>query len=230
MYVVFQDLLTQETIGKEDLRGRLFHLDCMYVGEKPTPTDRHALTLSSDRLNELWLWHRRLGHPAFSVMKKLMPSLFLGIKESSLHCETCVLAKSHRVSYPSSLHNKSTMPFELIHSDVWGPSQVPTLFGMRWFVPFIDDCTRLTWVVLLKHKSAVFSAFLAFHALIQTQYNGHIKVFRLIMMVNLLIMISLTFFTLRVLFTKPLVLRHLSRMVCLKVRIVTSWIWPVLYY
>jgi hypothetical protein len=111
-------------------------------------------------------------------MRKTMPSFFVGIDESSLHCETCVLAKSHRVNYPLSLSNKSSMPFEIIHSDVWGPSREPTFSGMRYFVLFIDDCTRLSWVALLKSKDAVFSAFQAFQKMIQTQFNGHIKVFR----------------------------------------------------
>ncbi|XP_024187552.2 uncharacterized protein LOC112192448 isoform X2 [Rosa chinensis] len=164
-------------MGKGDLRGRLFHLDCMYAGQTQEPEQPLALTSSSDRLSELWLWHRRLGHPSFGVMKKSMPSLFLGISDSSLHCETCALAKSHRSSYPSSFHS-STMPFELIHSDLWGPSKHSTLSGMRYFVLFIDDFTRLSWVVLLKSKDSVFSAFTAFHSLVRTQYDAHVKVFR----------------------------------------------------
>ncbi|XP_024165520.1 uncharacterized protein LOC112172419 [Rosa chinensis] len=164
-------------MGNGDLRGRLFHLDCMYAEPTQAPEQPLALTLNSDRLSELWLWHRRLGHPSFGVMKKSMPSLFLGVSESSLHCETCALAKSHRSSYHSNFHS-STMPFELIHSNVWGPSKHFTLSGMRYFVLFIDDCTRLSWVVLLMSKDSVFSAFTAFHKLVRTQYDAHVKVFR----------------------------------------------------
>ncbi|PRQ35370.1 putative RNA-directed DNA polymerase [Rosa chinensis] len=177
MYVIFHNLCTRVIMGKGDLRGRLFHLDCMYAEPTQAPEQPLALTLNSDRLSELWLWHRRLGYPSFGVMKKSMPSLFLGVSESSLHCETCALAKSHRSSYPSSFHS-STMPFELIHSDVWGPSKHSTLSGMRYFVLFIDDFTRLSWVVLLKSKDSVFSAFTAFHKLVRTQYDAHVKVFR----------------------------------------------------
>jgi len=43
----------------------------------------------------------------------------------------------------------------VIHSDVWGPSKIPTLGGSRWFVTFIDDCTRVTWLWLMKSKSEV---------------------------------------------------------------------------
>ncbi|PRQ19620.1 putative RNA-directed DNA polymerase [Rosa chinensis] len=68
MYVIFQDLCTRVIIRKGDLRERLFHLDCMYGGSTQAPSSPQglvALTLSSDRMNELWLWHRRLGHPSF---------------------------------------------------------------------------------------------------------------------------------------------------------------------
>ena len=47
------------------------------------------------------------------------------------------------------------VPFALIHSDVWGPSPVTTYAGIRWFVTFVDDCTRMTWLYVMKHKSDV---------------------------------------------------------------------------
>ena len=73
---------------------------------------------------------------------------------SIFRCDVCELAKSHRVSFPSNL-NKSSVPFMIVHSDVWGPSPNPTLGGSRWFVTFIDDCTRMTWVYLMKSKGEV---------------------------------------------------------------------------
>ncbi|PRQ52211.1 putative GAG-pre-integrase domain-containing protein [Rosa chinensis] len=96
MYVIFQDLLTREIVGRGYMRGRLFHLDQTYAGEKPGAQSRVALTSNSDKISEIWLWHRRLGHPSFSLMKTTMPTLFIGVNESALRCETCVLAKSHR--------------------------------------------------------------------------------------------------------------------------------------
>ena len=89
-----------------------------------------ALMSNSDKLSEVWLWHRRLGHPSFSVMKKSMPSLFICVDESVLHYETCVLGKSHRSTYSSRISNESVIPFELIHSDVWGSSKDSTVSGM----------------------------------------------------------------------------------------------------
>ena len=58
--------------------------------------------------------------------------------------ETCIQAKSHRATFPLSMNKSNTIPFSLIHSDVWGPAPWPDELGIKWFVIFIDDCTRMT--------------------------------------------------------------------------------------
>ena len=84
-----------------------------------------------------------------------------------------MLAKHHRASYPSKSYQPSK-PFHLIHSDIWGPSRIPTLSGKRWFITFIDDHTHLTWVYLLREKGEIANVFKKFHALINTQFNEQI--------------------------------------------------------
>ena len=51
-------------------------------------------------------------------MKHLFPSLFRTCSDLEFKCETCVMTKSHRASFPIS-ESKATLPFDLIHSDVW---------------------------------------------------------------------------------------------------------------
>ncbi|CAL9004132.1 unnamed protein product, partial [Prunus brigantina] len=79
--------------------------------------------------------------------------------------------------YPLST-NKCTTPFTLIHSDVWGPSPITAPSGVRWFVTFIDDCTRMTWIYLMKNKNEVFSRFQSFHKQMKTQFNAQIQILR----------------------------------------------------
>ena len=126
---------------------------------------------------EIWLWHRRLGHASFGYMKKLFPSLLENFDVSSFKCDVCELAKSHRASFPLTL-SRSPVPFMIIHSDVWGPSKFATLDGSRWFVTFIDDCTRMTWVCLMKSKSEVNLLFQNFHKMVCSQYNAQVQVLR----------------------------------------------------
>ncbi|KAI5323105.1 hypothetical protein L3X38_032177 [Prunus dulcis] len=86
------------------------------------------------------------------------------------------VAKSHRTVFPLS-NNKAALPFELVHSDAWGPAHV-TSHDFRWFVMFIDDCTRLTWIYLMKHKHGVASILPVFCAMVHTQFHANVKVFR----------------------------------------------------
>ena len=65
--------------------------------------------------------------------------------------------------------------FYLVHTDVWGPSHIPNILGAKWFLTFIDDCTRVTWVFLLKQKSEVSSDFIQFVSMIKNQFGVNIK-------------------------------------------------------
>jgi hypothetical protein len=129
----------------------------------------------SSKTRQIWLWHRRLGHPSFGYLRHLLLDLFSNVETSKLNCDTCILAKSHRATYPLSI-NKSDTPFALIHSDVRGPSPVSIVSGVHWFVTIVDDCTRMTWLCLLKHKDEVFGVFRSFRSLIQTQISAQIQI------------------------------------------------------
>ena len=140
----FQDLDSRRMIGNVKEHGGLYYFK-----------DGQSL---STFVQDIMLWHFRLGHPSFHYLKKLFPTVFVNKDPSSLHCEFCVLAKHHRASYSSKSYQPSK-PFHLIHSDIWGPSQIPTLSGKRWFITFIDVHTRLTWVYLLREKGDIANVF-----------------------------------------------------------------------
>ena len=68
--------------------------------------------------------------------------------------------------------NKSTHPFQLIHSDVVGKF-ITSYNGFNYYVTFLDDFSRKCWIYLLKNKSDVCNAFIHFHKLMKntTNYN-----------------------------------------------------------
>ena len=101
--------------------------------------------------------------------------MFSKVNVSNFHSEPCIYAKNHCVSFPLSF-NKSDVPFSLIHTDVWSPSPIPTYTDVQWFVSFIDDCTWVSWVYLMKTKSDVFPIFQIFHQMIRTQFNAQVQV------------------------------------------------------
>ncbi|KAL4010602.1 hypothetical protein IC575_030104 [Cucumis melo] len=129
------------------------------------------------------LWDFRLGHPNFTYMQYLFPHLFSKFDVSSLSCDVCIRTKQHRVSFLSQPF-KPTQLFTLIHNDVWGPSNVTTSSGKRWFVTFIDDRTRLTWVYLITDKSEVPSIFQNFYHTIKTNFIQKLQFFEVIMVEN----------------------------------------------
>ena len=67
--------------------------------------------------------------------------------------------------------------FEVVHSDVWGPF-FESFDGYKYFVTFIDDFSRVTWLYLLKSKSEVVEAFMDFHNLVKNHFDSKIQTLR----------------------------------------------------
>ena len=64
---------------------------------------------------------------------------------------------SHKIAEGS--HLSSNKNSQLVHSDVCGPFRVNSLGGARYFVTFIDDFSRKTWVYFLTNKNQVLTKF-----------------------------------------------------------------------
>ena len=88
--------------------------------------------------------------------------------------EHCIFGKLHRTKFPKAVHStKGTLDY--IHSDCWGPSHVEAIGGYRYFVTFIDDFSRMTWVFVMKNKSEAFKCFKQWKALVENQTGKKIK-------------------------------------------------------
>jgi len=82
------------------------------------------------------------------------------------------MAKSHQLPYQKS-SSQSSFPLQLVFSDVWGPAC--DSFGRnKFYVSFIDDYSKFTWIYLLKHKSEVFQRFHEFQQLVERQFDKKI--------------------------------------------------------
>eukprot|EP00253_Pinus_taeda_P023743 PITA_23743 len=127
------------------------------------------------------LWHQRLGHIGEKGVRILHgKGMVEGMSNSSLDfdfCENCVYGKQNGVSFPSG-GKRTKQILELVHSDVFGPVKVPSLGKSVYYVSFIDDFSRNTWIYFLKKKSEVFDRFKEFKALVENQKEKKIKVLR----------------------------------------------------
>ncbi|PRQ23286.1 putative RNA-directed DNA polymerase [Rosa chinensis] len=136
---------------------------------------------SSMENGDNWLWHMRFGHLNFNSLNALArKNLVCGL--SPIHvpdqvCETCVLGKKHRDTFPKGKTLRAQKPLEIIHSDLCSV-EVPSHGGGKYFVTFIDDFSRKTWVYILKNKSEACDTFKVFKAYIEKQSGRKIKVLR----------------------------------------------------
>jgi hypothetical protein len=120
-------------------------------------------------------WHSRLGHPAIPIVEKILKShelpYVLDLNKHSV-CGACQQAKSHQLPYLVST-SVSTQPLELIFSDVWG-LVVDSVGKYKYYVSFIDDFSKLTWVYFLKYKSEVFQKFHEFQNQVEILFDKKI--------------------------------------------------------
>ena len=62
-----------------------------------------------------------------------------------------------------------------MHKYVWGPGQVSSLGGSCYYVTFIDDATRKTWICCIQNKSDVFDTFKKWKDLVDIETRNKLK-------------------------------------------------------
>jgi transposase InsO family protein len=92
-------------------------------------------------------------------------------------CRGCALGKNTKKAYPHS-NRKTNGILDLIHSDLCGPMTATLMNGCLYYIIFIDDCSRKTWIYFLKTKAESFNRFQDFKNLVENQTGRHIHVFR----------------------------------------------------
>ena len=125
------------------------------------------------------IWHRRLGHPHSRILHKILSTLTNSksatlTQTSSLFCDACQLGKLHNASFPHS-SSHATTPLELVHSDIWGLSPLSSSEGFMYYIQFLDDYSRYTWLFPLRTKAEVKSIFIKFHHLAERQFGYKLK-------------------------------------------------------
>jgi hypothetical protein len=67
---------------------------------------------------------------------------------------------------------------EIVHTDLCGPMQTLSLTGCVYFMTFIDDFSRKTWLYLLKQKYEAFDVFKKFKSMVENESGRTIKILR----------------------------------------------------
>jgi len=175
-------LITTDFLVKEILIGKILLQGVVDNGLYPLAGCQNSLQ------NLTWLsatvgvratantWHSRLGHPATSVFDNLFHSNKLYVTGPSNKvdfCPACQFGKAKKLPFPVS-GRQSSIPLALIHSDVW-VSLVQSTGGCSFYVLYVDDYSRYSWLYPSQRKSDVFVTFVQFKTIAEKFFSTSIK-------------------------------------------------------
>jgi histone deacetylase 1/2 len=118
-FFLVKDKATRRILLRGRSQGGLYPLP---LGRAQSSSPRHAASTVKITSSH---WHQRLGHPTNNIVNSIVRQndlLCNPSDNSNLVCDACHRGKSHQLSYTAS-SRVSTMPLELIHSDVWRPAR-----------------------------------------------------------------------------------------------------------
>ncbi|XP_022874162.1 uncharacterized protein LOC111392986 [Olea europaea var. sylvestris] len=108
------------------------------------------------QVDESWQWHKRFGHFHFHELKILQQTSMMRdlpvIKEIDAFRERCLLGKQYRQPFSSKKSWRAKKPLELTHIEICSPIRTPSHEQNRYFIFFIDDYSRMTWVYILREN------------------------------------------------------------------------------
>ncbi|KAI5353001.1 hypothetical protein L3X38_005893 [Prunus dulcis] len=176
-----QDKLTGSVLLKGLCRAGLYSIPFFPSQPHPTPAasliKQHFCFLGHPVNTSLW--HKRFGHPSNIITTALLHHSQVPFSSDKVQsvCHHCLEGKLAKLPfhYPTV---KSVKPLEVIHNDVWGPSPTISVEGFKYYVSFVDECTRFTWLFPMINKAEVYSISVYFHAYLVTQFSASLKVFQ----------------------------------------------------
>ena len=178
MFVSDNFILTKNGmyVGKGYMSNGLFKMNVMTI--VPSIKNINKNTSSAYMLESSNVWHGRLGHVNYNILRRLINMKCLPkFKIDPNHkCEICVESKLARTSFQSI--ERSSEPLELIHSNICDLKFIQTRGGKKYFLTLIDDCIRYCYVYLLRNKDEALEMFKHFKNEVENQLDRKIKVIR----------------------------------------------------
>jgi hypothetical protein len=122
------------------------------------------------------IWHKRLRHASLLTTHFIINSNSLSITSNKLDlCGDCCKAKAHVLSFTSSL-SIATFPLHVVHSDFWGPSPIVSMNGFRYYVHFVDEFLKFSWIYFLHTKDELVDVFAKFKSQVENHFSTTIKI------------------------------------------------------
>nr|KYP35474.1 Retrovirus-related Pol polyprotein from transposon TNT 1-94 [Cajanus cajan] len=183
---VGQMLEKSYTLHFEDMKCTIFdpsgcELMSIKMRDKSFPIEwkQPAMPAFPSSVDDFVLWHKRLGHFSYSTLKQISSNGLIqnlpSVEDDVDVCDVCQFGKQCRLPFLAVTSWRAMEKLQLIHIDVCGPMSIASLNGSKYFLLFIDDFTRMSWVFFLKQKLDVFAAFQKFKILVENEAGCQIK-------------------------------------------------------
>ncbi|KAJ9535203.1 hypothetical protein OSB04_un001716 [Centaurea solstitialis] len=155
---------------------------CLDLNKASTIPSLRCL-ISKASKSESSLWHRRMCHMNFKNMNTLVKlNLVRGLPMKEFvweeNCVACLKGKQHKSSHKSKEINTISAPLQLLHMDLFGPTNVMSIGKKSYCLVIIDDYSRFTWVFFLRTKDETSGLIKSFVKRVENQTNLKVKVIR----------------------------------------------------
>lgn len=178
-----QEQVSGKVIEKGPKVGRLFVFQFI---------PNHLSLACNNVLNSYEDWHKKFGHPNFSILSHLYKTSLLEIKNvvsnAFVSCLVRKLGKSKTLHFSIGVRRASTC-FEVILSDMWGKSHAVSHIHYKYFVTFIDDYSRFIWIYFLGLNLECFLCLRNFLHMLKLNFKLVLKNFALTLVVSTRLMI-----------------------------------------
>ena len=153
-----------------------------YVTASMHPKQSFCLQTKTISAKEAYIWHFRFGHLNYKALNTLScKEMVVGLptlEHPQKTCLTCLIRKQTWRSFPNKNSWKASRQLQLVHSDICGPIQPTSNSSKRYFLSFIDDFARKTWVYFLHEKSEALAVFKKFKARVEKETGTSITCLR----------------------------------------------------
>ncbi|GJX12091.1 retrovirus-related pol polyprotein from transposon TNT 1-94 [Tanacetum coccineum] len=129
------------------------------------------------------LWHKRLGYANMRLIQSLSSKELVRnlpkLKYDKHFCDACEIRKQAYASHKAKNMVSTKRCLELLHMDLFGPSEIKSYGGNLYTLVVVDDYSRYTWTRFLKTKNEAFEKFETLSRKIQNQLGSSIIAIRM---------------------------------------------------
>jgi hypothetical protein len=149
---------------------------CLYVTKIKLCND---VLIIAENETSAKLWHKRLRHMSEKGMQAPARMEFLPeLKGITLKpYKHCFAGKQHRVAFRTRLPHHAENVLDIVHIDVCSMTE-KSLGRALYFVTFIDDHSKKTFLYVLRNKWQMLDVFKEFHAKVERETGKKLKYVR----------------------------------------------------